>query len=58
MGHRQHNNPSNMESIGQKVKSVAEIAGTLKGIWDIGSSIYQGVKTIAPIVTPIITAML
>jgi len=34
--------------VGQKVKQAAEIAGTVKGIWDIGRSIYTGFQVAAP----------
>ena len=36
--------PSMLESVGQKVKTVAEIAGAAKGIWDIGRMIYTGAQ--------------
>ena len=35
-----HHNPSLLESIGQKVQTAAQVAGTLKGIWDAGKAIY------------------
>jgi hypothetical protein len=37
-----------LESVGQKVKTVAEIAGAAKGIWDIGRMIYTGAQTLGP----------
>ena len=40
--------PSMLESVGQKVKTVAEIAGAAKGIWDIGRMIYTGAQTLGP----------
>jgi hypothetical protein len=39
-----------MSSIGQKVKQGAEIIGTLKGIYDTGKVIYNGVQAAAPII--------
>lgn len=42
--------PSLLENIGQKVKTAGEIAGTLKGIYDVGKSIYTGIQTIRPLV--------
>ena len=31
-----------LENVGQKVKSAAEIAGAVKGIWDVGKMVYSG----------------
>ena len=36
--------------IGDKVQQGLKIAGTLKGMYDIGSTIYKGVQIAAPIV--------
>jgi len=36
--------------MGNKVKSAAELAGTAKGIWDVGRGIYNGISTYGPIV--------
>ena len=37
-----------LENVGQKVKNAAEIAGTVKGIWDVGKMIYSGFQVAAP----------
>lgn len=37
-------------NIGDKVKRGLEIAGTLKGMYDIGSTIYHGVRIAAPVI--------
>lgn len=37
-------------SFGNKVKQGLEIAGTLKGMYDIGSTIYHGVRIAAPVI--------
>ena len=37
-----------LEHVGQKVKNAAEIAGTVKGIWDVGKMIYSGFQVAAP----------
>ena len=37
-----------LENVGQKVKNAAEIAGTVKGIWDVGKMIYSGFQSAAP----------
>ena len=42
--------PSWLSGIGNKVKSFAEIAGSAKGLWDVGRGIYQGISTYGPIV--------
>ena len=42
--------PSMMQSIGNKIKGVAEFVALAKGAWDIGRSIYQAGQTIAPII--------
>ena len=36
--------------MGNKVKSAAEIAGTVKGIFELGKNIYSGVRAAAPVV--------
>ena len=37
-----------LEHVGQKVKSAAEIAGAVKGIWDVGKMVYSGFQVAAP----------
>jgi len=37
-------------NMGQKLKTGAEIAGAVKGIWNTGKAIYGGVRAIAPLV--------
>jgi len=36
------------ESFGQKVKNVAEVIGTIKGMYDTGKIIYSGIQSAAP----------
>ena len=52
MGHlhnlHKHQRPSLLSSIGQKVKTCLEIAGTVKGIYDIGRSIYGAYQVARP----------
>jgi len=43
-------NPSFFSSFGNKVKNVAEVAAGLKGIYDVGRMVYNGVRTIGPAV--------
>ncbi len=37
-----------LDNVGQKVKNVAEIAGTVKGIWDVGKMVYSGFQVALP----------
>ena len=37
-----------LENVGQKVKNVAEIAGAVKGAWNVGKMIYGGFQVVAP----------
>ena len=50
MGYLQNNNKKKKasESFGTKVKNIAETIGHLKGMYDIGKSIYSGVQVAAP----------
>ena len=36
--------------MGNKVKTAAEIAGTVTGIFELGKNIYSGVRAAAPVV--------
>ena len=38
------------EGFGQKVKNVASVVGTIKGMYDTGKSIYAGMQVAAPYV--------
>ena len=40
-------------NIGTKIKNVAEIAGALKGIYDIGKLLYNGAWTIGPVASTV-----
>jgi len=42
--------PSFFSNIGNKVKNAAEIVGAVKGIYDVGRMVYNGVRTIGPAV--------
>ena len=37
-----------LENVGQKVKNAAEIAGAVKGAWNVGKMIYSGFQVVAP----------
>jgi hypothetical protein len=46
--------PSTLESIGNKIRSVAELAGTAKGIYDAGRALYSFGQTVGPMIGPVI----
>ena len=51
--HSRHINNSRqswLSDIGNKVKGAAEIAGAMKGIYDVGKMVYSGAQAIAPYV--------
>ena len=35
--------------VGEKVKNVGQVVGTLKGLYDVGKTIYGVAKAVAPI---------
>ncbi len=37
-----------LESVGQKVKNAVELAGAVKGVWDVGKMVYSGFQVAAP----------
>ena len=37
-----------LANVGQKVKSAAEIAGAVKGAWDVGKMVYSGFQVALP----------
>ena len=37
-----------LSNIGHKIKHVAEIAGAVKGIYDTGRMVYNGIRAIGP----------
>ena len=39
-----------VDSIGQKIKSVAEFAGPAKSLYDVGRGLYTAAQTYGPIV--------
>ena len=47
---RHMNSNSLMSNIGNKVKSAAELAGAVKGLYDVGKWIYTGARALGPIV--------
>ena len=53
MAHLHNRNMSNnrqswLSNIGNKVKGVAEFAGAVKGIYDVGKMVYSGAQAMAP----------
>ena len=45
---RNNQRPSWIEGLGQKVRNVAELAGAVKGIYDVGRTVYSGFVAAAP----------
>jgi len=42
--------PTNFwDNLGQKLKSTAQVAGAIRGIWDVGKTVYGGVQALAPL---------
>ena len=50
--------PSMLQQIGQKVKNAAEFIAMAKGAWDIGRSVYETGRALAPIAGAVATAMI
>ena len=50
--------PSMLQQIGQKVKNAAEFVAMAKGAWDIGRSIYETGRALAPIAGAVATAII
>jgi hypothetical protein len=50
--------PSTLQQIGQKVKNAAEFIAMAKGAWDIGRTIYDTGRAIAPVAGAIATALI
>ena len=45
-----YNNKPPSESFGQKVKNVSQTLGAIKGMYDVGKTIYSGIQSAAPII--------
>jgi len=43
--------------LGPKLKTTAQVAGAIKGIWDVGKTIYGGVQAIAPLAGAALAAL-
>jgi hypothetical protein len=48
MAKHDNTNPSFLNGIGQKVKDISELVGTVKGIWNVGKAVYAGYQVAAP----------
>ena len=46
--HRGGTRHSFLSNVGNKIKHAAEIAGAVKGIYDVGRMVYHGARAIAP----------
>ena len=38
------------DNLGQKLHTGVKVAGAIKGIWDVGKTIYGGVRAVAPLI--------
>ena len=38
-----------MSDIGNKIRTVAEVAGTAHGIYQLGKAVYQGAQAMGPV---------
>ena len=50
--------PTTLQQIGQKVKNAAEFVAMAKGAWDIGRTIYDAGRALAPVAGAIATALI
>ncbi len=57
MAHLPKHYQSKFSNFVGKVKTGAEIAGAVKSIWDVGTTIYSGMRAAAPIVGAIAAAI-
>ena len=51
---RNNHKTSFLSSVGHKVKNFAEFAGAVKGIYDTGKMIYNGVRAFGLTISPIL----
>ena len=54
---RRNTNPSFLDNLGQKVRTVAGVVGTTKGLYDVGKTMYS-IYSMGRAAIPIIEAML
>ena len=45
-----HSFKKSTTAIGSKIRQGLEVAGTIKGIYDIGTTIYKGARIAAPLI--------
>jgi hypothetical protein len=45
---RNNQRPNWIEGLGQKVKQAAEFAGAVKGMYEVGKTVYSGFVAAAP----------
>ena len=57
MAHLTQQHRSTFSNFVGKIKTGAEVAGVVKSIWDVGSTIYSGIRAAAPIVGAIAAAI-
>ena len=58
MAHLQNRQKTSFtQGIGTKIRTGAEIAGAIKSIWDVGNTIYSGIRAAAPVIGAIAAAV-
>ena len=51
------NNKHHVQGLGQKIKNIAEVAGTVKGIYETGKAVYSLGQMAAPYIIPLLGAL-
>jgi len=54
MHNRHIHKTSWLSDIGNKVKGAVEVAGAVKGLYDVGRAVYHGAQVIAPMVAAVL----
>jgi hypothetical protein len=55
--HRHHKHISFLHGLGEKAKHLAELAGTVKGIYDTGRTVYSLAQAASPYVLPLLAGL-
>lgn len=55
--HNKHKHGGFLHGLGQKVKNLAELAGTVKGIYDTGRTVYSLAQAASPYVLPLLAGL-
>ena len=52
--HSKHKHSGFLHGLGQKVQNLAELAGTVKGIYDTGKTVFSLARAASPYVLPLL----